>query len=348
MKVLSKLKAEPGIWMATLPVPKIGHNDVLVKIRKTAICGTDLHIYLWDAWAQNTIPIPMAVGHEFVGEIVEIGDAVQGFKVGDRVSGEGHITCGFCRNCRAGKRHLCPNTKGIGVNRQGAFAEYLSIPAANTFKVPDYISDDIACIFDPFGNAVHTALSFDLIGEDVLITGAGPIGIMAVAIARHIGARRIAITDINDYRLSLAKTMGADVAINMSACQSTNAQAEVLQKTMQKLQMTEGFDVGMEASGHDQAINAMIKTMNHGGNIAMLGITHNDIIFPWNDIVFKGLYLKGIYGREIYETWYKMTSMVGSGLDVTAVVTHQFSVDDYLKGFQLMQSGQCGKVILNW
>lgn len=348
MKVLSKLKAETGIWMTTLPVPKIGHNDVLVKIRKTAICGTDLHIYLWDAWAQKTIPIPMAVGHEFVGEIVEIGDAVQGFKVGDRVSGEGHITCGFCRNCRAGKRHLCPNTKGIGVNRQGAFAEYLSIPAANTFKVPDYISDDIACIFDPFGNAVHTALSFDLIGEDVLITGAGPIGIMAVAIARHIGARIIAITDINDYRLSLAKTMGADVAINMSACQSTNAQAEVLQKTMQKLQMTEGFDVGMEASGHDQAINAMIKTMNHGSNIAMLGITHNDIIVPWNDIVFKGLYLKGIYGREIYETWYKTTSMVGSGLDVTAVVTHQFSVDDYLKGFQLMQSGQCGKVILNW
>ena len=348
MKALSKLKAKPGIWMTTLPLPKIKHHDVLVKIRKTAICGTDLHIYLWDAWAQKTIPVPMAIGHEFVGEIIEVGDAVQGFKVGDRVSGEGHISCGVCRNCRSEKRHLCPNTKGIGVNRQGAFAEYLSIPANNTFKVPDYVSDNVACILDPFGNAVHTGLSFDLTGEDVLITGAGPIGIMATTVARYIGARRIVITDINNYRLRLARMMGADAAINMDLCESTNEQTALLQNTMQQLEITEGFDVGMEASGHDKAINAMIKTMRHGSSIAMLGITHNDIIFPWNEIVFKGLYLKGIYGREIYETWYKMTAMIKSGLDVTPAITHQFSIDDYIKGFQLMQSGQCGKVILNW
>ncbi len=348
MKALSKLKAEPGIWMAELPIPEIGHNDVLIRIKKTAICGTDLHIYLWDEWSQKTIPVPMAVGHEFVGEIVALGCEVKGFKIGDRVSGEGHITCGFCRNCRAGKRHLCRNTVGVGVNRQGAFAEYLAIPAENTFKVPDYVSDDIASMFDPFGNAVHTALSFGLIGEDVLITGAGPIGIMAVAIARHVGAKHIVITDINDYRLELAKKMGADVALNVSAHKTADGQTQLLKETMNKLGMTEGFDVGLEMSGHHSAINAMIHTMNNGGNIALLGIGGNQMTVPWNDIVFKGLHLKGIYGREIYETWYKMASMVGSGLDVSPVITHQFHVDDFLHGFELMKSGQCGKVILNW
>ncbi len=348
MKALSKLKREPGIWMNEIPKPTIGHNDVLIKIKKTAICGTDLHIYLWDQWAQDTIPVPMAVGHEFVGEIVEIGCEVKGFQIGDRVSGEGHITCGFCRNCRAGTRHLCRNTIGVGVNRQGAFAEYLSLPAENTFKLPDYVSDDIASMFDPFGNAVHTALSFDLIGEDVLITGAGPIGIMAVAIAKHVGAHRVVISDINPYRLNLAQKMGADVALNVSSCKTAEDQVALLKKTMNTLGMSEGFDVGMEMSGHPSAISAMVKTMNNGGKIAMLGISAGDISIPWNDIVFKGLHLKGIYGREIYETWYKMTSMVGSGLDVSPVITHKLPVDEYLKGFELMKSGQCAKVILDW
>ena len=349
MTVLSKLKSEPGLWMTKVPIPIIGFNDILVKIRKTAICGTDLHIYLWDSWAKKTIKIPMVVGHEFVGEVVNIGERVTEFKIGDRVSAEGHITCNFCRNCRAGKRHLCRNTKGIGVHIQGAFAEYLSIPESNAFKVPDYISDDIASIFDPFGNAVHTALSFNLSGEDVLITGAGPIGIMAVAISRHVGANRIVITDINDYRLNLAKSMGADIAVNMNKHQSIEEQSKYLMNIMYNLNMTEGFDIGMEASGNTYAINAMIKSMNNGGNIAMLGITNqNDIFFPLNDIVFKGLYLKGIYGREIYETWYKMTTMINSGLDVSKIITDQFEIRDYLKAFKLMQSGQCGKVILNW
>ncbi len=348
MKALSKLKAEPGIWMTELPIPEVGHNDVLIKVKKTAICGTDLHIYLWDEWSQKTIPIPMAVGHEFVGEIIEVGCEVKGFKVGDRVSGEGHITCGFCRNCRAGKRHLCRNTVGVGVNRQGAFAEYLVIPAENTFKVPNYVNDDVASMFDPFGNAVHTALSFDLIGEDVLITGAGPIGIMAVAIARHVGAKHIVITDVNEYRLNLAKQLGADIAFNVSVYKSAQEQADALKKCMQQLGMTEGFDVGMEMSGNQSAIPAMIKTMNNGGSIAMLGISKGELSVPWNDIVFKGLHLKGIYGREIYETWYKMASMVGSGLNISSVITHQFHIDDFIKGFELMKSGQCGKVILNW
>ncbi|MFZ9034804.1 MAG: L-threonine 3-dehydrogenase [Francisellaceae bacterium] len=348
MKALSKLKAEPGIWMTDLPMPKVGHNDVLIRVKKTAICGTDLHIYLWDEWAQKTIPVPMAVGHEFVGEIVEVGCEVAGFKPGDRVSGEGHITCGFCRNCRAGKRHLCRNTVGVGVNRQGAFAEYLSIPAANVFKIPDFVPDDIASMFDPFGNAVHTALSFDMIGEDVLITGAGPIGIMAVAVAKHVGAKHVVITDINDYRLDLARKMGADVALNVRECKTAEAQIEALNTVMSQLKMTEGFDVGLEMSGNQNAITAMIETMNNGANIAMLGISHGNITLPWNDIVFKGLHMKGIYGREIYETWYKMASMVGSGLDVGAVITHRFKADDYLKGFELMKSGQCGKVVLDW
>lgn len=348
MKALSKLKAEPGIWMTDLPMPSVGHNDVLIKVKKTAICGTDLHIYLWDQWAQKTIPVPMAVGHEFVGEVVALGSEVSGFKIGERVSGEGHITCGHCRNCRAGKRHLCPNTVGVGVNRQGCFAEYLSIPASNVFKVPDYISDNIASIFDPFGNATHTALSFDLIGEDVLITGAGPIGIMAVAIARHCGARRIVITDINDYRLELAKKMGATVALNVRNHSKEAQQTELLKVTMSELGMYEGFDVGLEMSGNLNAINAMIHTMNNGGKMSLLGITPNQITIDWNSIVFKGLLLKGIYGREMYETWYKMASMVASGLNIDDIITHEFHVDDYLKGFELMKSGQCGKVVLNW
>lgn len=348
MIALSKMKAEPGLWMNRLPIPKIGHNDILIKIKKTAICGTDLHIYLWDEWSKKTITTPMAIGHEFVGEIVELGSEVKGFQIGDRVSGEGHITCGFCRNCCAGKRHLCRHTIGIGINRQGAFAEYLAIPSENTFKVPYYINDDIASMFDPFGNAVHTALSFELPGEDVLITGAGPIGIMAVAIARYAGARHIVITDINDYRLDLAKKMGADIALNVQAHNTADSQTQILKNIMHKLHMSEGFDIGLEMSGHQVAIKSMIQTMNNGGNIATLGINSHEINVPWNDIVFKSLNLKGIYGREIYETWYKMSSMVGSGLNVQPVITHQFSVNDFLQGFELMKSGQCGKVILNW
>jgi threonine 3-dehydrogenase len=348
MKALSKLKPERGLWMTELPMPVIGHNDVLIRIKKTAICGTDLHIYNWDEWAQATIPVPMAVGHEFVGVIQAVGSGVKEFKVGDRVSGEGHIVCGFCRNCRAGKKHLCRNTVGVGVNRQGAFAELLAIPAANTFKVPDYIDDNTASIFDPFGNAVHTALSFDLIGEDILITGAGPIGIMAVAIARHVGARRIMITDINDHRLKMAKDQGATFAINVKDCKTPEEQVQKLRDAMEDCGMTEGFDVGMEMSGNASAINAMMQTMNNGGKISILGITGKEPTLPWNTIVMSGLTLKGIYGREIYETWYKMVSMLGSGLDVSDVITHEFHIDDFEKGFALMNSGQCGKVILNW
>lgn len=348
MKALSKLKAEPGIWMTDLEMPKVGHNDVLIKIKKTAICGTDLHIYLWDEWAQKIIPVPMAVGHEFVGEIVEVGSEVTGFKIGDKVSGEGHLVCGNCRNCRAGNRHLCRNTVGVGVNRQGAFAEYLSIPADNAFKVPSFVSDNIASIFDPFGNAVHTALSFDLTGEDVLITGAGPIGIMAVAICRHVGARRIVITDINDHRLEMAKKMGANVALNVKDSPSVELQTEKLKSVMRDIKMTEGFDVGLEMSGHHGAINTMINTMNNGGKISILGITSKAIEVDWNKIVLGGLHLKGIYGREMYETWYKMTSMIDSGLDVSSIITHELPVDQYKEGFEIMKSGQCGKVILNW
>ncbi|MCF6808361.1 L-threonine 3-dehydrogenase [Thiotrichales bacterium 19S9-12] len=349
MKALSKLKAEPGVWMTDIPEPTLGHNDVLIKVKKTAICGTDLHIYLWDEWAQKTIPVPMAVGHEFVGEVIEVGSEVSAYKIGDRVSGEGHIVCGYCRNCRAGKRHLCRNTIGVGVNRQGAFAEYLVIPQDNVFKIPGFIPDNIASIFDPLGNAVHTALSFDLIGEDVLITGAGPIGIMAVAIARHVGARKIVVTDINDYRLALAKKMGADVAVNVKDYVQASEQANHLKAVMQSINMTEGFDVGLEMSGHHHAINAMINSMNNGGRIAVLGIaSHANVEINWNTVVWQGLQLKGIYGREMYETWYKMASMIDSGLDISPVITHEMSVADYKEGFEIMKSGQCGKVILDW
>lgn len=340
MKTLSKLHAKPGIWMTDAPIPECGHNDVVIKIRKTAICGTDMHIYQWDDWAQNTIPVPMTVGHEFVGEIVEIGPEVTGFNIGDRVSGEGHITCGHCRNCRAGRRHLCRSTQGVGVNRSGAFAEYLVIPGSNAFKIPDTISDDLAAIFDPFGNAVHTALSFDLIGEDVLITGAGPIGAMAAAIAKHVGARNVVITDVNDFRLDLAKKMGATRTVNVSR--------ESLTDVMADLGMHEGFDVGLEMSGNDMAFRSMLTSMNHGGKIAMLGIPGKDTLIDWNQVIFKGLVIKGIYGREMYETWYKMVAMLQSGLDISPIITHHFSVTDFQQGFDTMGSGQSGKVILDW
>lgn len=340
MKVLAKLKREEGIWMGTAPLPEVGVNDVLVKISKTAICGTDVHIYNWDDWAQQTIPVPMTVGHEFVGVIEKIGREVKGLKIGDRVSGEGHITCGYCRNCRAGKRHLCRNTVGIGVNRSGCFAEYLTIPADNAFQIPAEISDDLASVFDPFGNAAHTALSFNLVGEDVLITGAGPIGIMAVAIARHVGARHIVITDVNDYRLKLAEKMGASLAVNVSNSS--------LQEAMNTLKMEEGFDVGLEMSGVPSAFQEMLEKMNHGGKIALLGILPSEAAINWNNVVFKGLHLKGIYGREMYETWYKMSSMLQSKLDISSIVTHHFPIDDFQKGFDVMRSGQSGKVILDW
>lgn len=340
MKALSKLKAEKGIWMTDAPKPEVGHNDLLIKIRKTAICGTDVHIYNWDEWAQNTIPVPMVVGHEYVGEVVDMGQEVRGFNIGDRVSGEGHITCGHCRNCRAGRVHLCRNTIGVGVNREGSFAEYLVIPAFNAFKIPDNISDELASIFDPFGNAVHTALSFDLVGEDVLITGAGPIGIMAAAVAKHVGARNVVITDINEYRLDLAKKMGATRAVNVSQ--------EKLEDVMKELGMTEGFDVGLEMSGVPVAFNSMLNNMNHGGKIAMLGIPPSDMAVDWNQVIFKGLIIKGIYGREMFETWYKMASLIQSGLDISPIITHEFSIDDFQEGFDTMLGGQSGKVILDW
>ena len=340
MKALSKLHAKKGLWMTDAEIPVAGPNDLLIKIRKTAICGTDMHIYAWDEWSQNTIPIPMIVGHEYVGEVIEIGHEVRGFELGDRISGEGHITCGHCRNCRAGRRHLCRNTVGVGVDRQGAFAEYLVIPAFNAFKIPDNISDDLAAIFDPFGNAVHTALSFNLTGEDVLITGAGPIGIMAAAVAKHVGARHVVITDVNEYRLELARTMGATKAINVTK--------DSIESTMKALGMSEGFDVGMEMSGVPDAFTSMLENMNHGGKIAMLGIPPNTMSIDWTQLIFKGLEIKGIYGREMFETWYKMASLIQSGLDLSPMLTHQFGVDDYLQGFELMDSGKSGKVILNW
>ena len=340
MKSLVKAKAEKGIWLQDTPKPEVGHNDLLIKIRKTAICGTDMHIYNWDEWSQNTIPVPMVVGHEYVGEVVGMGQEVKGFEVGDRVSGEGHITCGHCRNCRAGRVHLCRNTEGVGVNRPGAFAEYLVIPAFNAFKIPDNISDDLASIFDPFGNAVHTALSFDLVGEDVLITGAGPIGIMAAAVAKHVGARHVVVTDINRYRLELAKKMGATRTVDVSK--------ENLQDVMDELGMSEGFDVGLEMSGVPVAFRDMLNKMNHGGKIAMLGIPPQDVAVDWNQVIFKGLVIKGIYGREMFETWYKMASLLQSGLDLSPIITHTFSIDDFQKGFDTMGSGHSGKVILDW
>jgi len=340
MKALVKARAERGIWLQEIDPPQIGHNDVLIKVNRTAICGTDIHIYQWDDWAQKTIPVPMTVGHEFSGVIVECGSEVSGYSVGDRVSAEGHITCGVCRNCRAGRRHLCRNSQGVGVNRPGAFAEYLSVPAFNVFKLPDMISDEMASILDPLGNATHTALSFDLVGEDVLITGAGPIGVMACAIARYAGARHVVITDVNDYRLGLAEKMGATVALNASR--------GTIDDTMKTLGMTEGFDVGMEMSGNSQAFGDLLRTMHHGGKVAVLGIPPGEMAIDWTEIIFKGLVIKGIYGREMFETWYKMTSMLQSGLDVEPIITHHFGIDEFQPAFELMESGQTGKVILNW
>lgn len=340
MKALVKAKAQEGIWMQDVPMPEAGHNDVLVKVKKTAICGTDIHIYNWDQWAQATIPVPMHVGHEFVGEIVEIGTEVRGLRIGQRVSAEGHITCGHCRNCRAGQRHLCRNTDGIGVNRPGAFAEYISVPAVNICPIPDGVSDDLASILDPLGNAAHTALSFDLVGEDVLITGAGPIGIMAVAIARRAGARHIVITDVNDYRLDLARQMGATATVNVTE--------QSLKDVMNDLHMTEGFDVGLEMSGVPSGFNDMLDTINHGGKIALLGILPENTGINWNHVIFKGLEIRGIYGRRMFETWYKTIAMIESGLDLAPVITHHFTVDEFQQGFDIMRSGKSGKVILDW
>jgi len=340
MRALVKAKPERGIWMEDIEKPEVGHNDVLIRVRRTAICGTDIHIFKWDDWARETIPVPMAVGHEFSGEIVDKGVEVKGYEIGDRVSAEGHITCGYCRNCRAGRRHLCMNTVGVGVNRPGAFADYIAVPAFNVFKLPDAISDDMASILDPLGNATHTALSFDLVGEDVLITGAGPIGIMAVAIARYAGARHVVITDVNDYRLELARKMGATRAINVAKVS--------IDDTMKELGMVEGFDVGMEMSGNPQAFRDLLRTMHHGGKVAILGIPPGDMAIDWNEVIFKGLVLKGIYGREMFETWYKMASMLQSGLNMGPIITHHFEAENFQPAFELMESGQSGKVILNW
>lgn len=340
MQALSKLKPEPGIWQVEVEIPNPGPNDVLIEVAVSAICGTDMHIYNWDDWAQHTIPVPMVVGHEFVGRVAALGSHVDGLQLGQRVSGEGHITCGYCRNCRAGTRHLCRNTIGVGVNRPGSFAQYLMIPAVNVFPIPDAVDDRHAAIFDPLGNAVHTALAFNLVGEDVLITGAGPIGLMAAAVARHVGARHVVITDVNDYRLDLGRQMGADRVVNVSR--------EALPEVMRDLGMREGFDVGLEMSGNAAAMDQMFSVMNHGGRIAQLGIPAAPVALDYEKLVFKGLTLKGIYGREMFETWYKMTAMLESGLNIDPVITHEFSITDFQQGFDAMASGQSGKVLLNW
>jgi threonine 3-dehydrogenase len=340
MQALVKKEKRPGIWLDEVPMPEVGEFDVLIRVLRTSICGTDLHIYDWDNWAQKTIPTPMQIGHEFVGVIEEIGNHVRDFHPGMLVTGEGHLVCGRCRNCLAGRRHLCNNTSGVGVNRPGAFAEYLSIPDTNVWAADPNISLEILSCFDPLGNAVHTALSFDLLGEDVLITGAGPIGLMAVAIAKHAGARYVVITDVNPYRLNLAKTMGATVALD--------ARSGTLRDVMNDLGMKEGFDVGLEMSGNGQALNAMLAAMCHGGKIALLGIQAKETAIDWDLVVFNGLSIKGIYGREMYETWYKMTTMLQSGLNISPVITHRFPYETYEAAFQLMKSGHSGKIILNW
>ncbi|MBX6320677.1 MAG: L-threonine 3-dehydrogenase [Rhodospirillaceae bacterium] len=340
MKALVKQKREPGLWLEEVPAPPVGPEDVLIKVRRSSICGTDLHIYNWDDWAQRTIPVPMTVGHEFVGTVVEVGHEVHDLKVGDRVSGEGHITCGHCRNCRAGRQHLCRNTVGVGVNRPGAFAEYIAIPARNAYPIPPDLPDEVASVLDPLGNAAHTALSYDLIGEDVLITGAGPIGLMAAAIARHVGARHVVVTDVNPYRLALAERLGATPAVD--------ARPPRLDAVMHELGMTEGFDVGLEMSGSPDALRQMIAAMYHGGGIALLGIPPAEVALDLNQVIFKGLRLKGIYGREMFETWYKMIAMLQSGLDITPVLTHRFPAAEFDKGFAAMNEGRSGKVVLDW
>jgi len=340
MKALSKLHAREGLWMTHAPVPEIGADDVLIKINKTGICGTDIHIWNWDDWAAKTVPVPMITGHEFAGEIVEIGRNVEGLDIGQRCSGEGHLIGKQSRQSRAGKFHLDPATRGIGVNEQGAFAQYLKLPAFNVVPLPDTISDDIGAILDPLGNAVHTALSFDLVGEDVLITGAGPIGIMAAAVARHVGARHVAITDINPARLELAARVADVVPVNVAQ--------EDLRDVIARLKMKQGFDVGMEMSGSQAALDQMVEAMTMGGRIAMLGIPPGKSPVDWSRIVFKAITIKGVYGREIFETWYKMIAMLENGLDVSAIITHRFGVDDFEAGFAAMKSGQSGKVVLDW
>lgn len=339
MKALVKKFPEKGIWMETVDKPRIGHNDVLIKVEKTAICGTDLHIYNWDKWSAKNINTPLVIGHEFVGHIVDMGVEVNGYDIGQRVSAEGHIVCGVCRNCRAGTQHLCPNTQGIGVNRDGAFAEYVAMPVQNLWPVPDAIPSNLAAFFDPFGNAAHCALEYDMVGEDVLITGAGPIGIIATGICNHVGARNVIVTDVNDYRLKLAKDMGATKTVNVTR--------EKLDEVMQEARIT-GFDLGMEMSGNPTAFNDMLRNMYNGGKVTLLGMLPDETQINWDNIIFKGLSVKGVTGRKMYETWYKMTQMLLSGFPLQNVLTHEISIDDFQQGFDLMASGQCGKVVCSW
>jgi threonine 3-dehydrogenase len=340
MKALVKAQAEPGLWLQDVPRPVPGDGEVLIRVAKTSICGTDLHIYHWDAWAQATIPVPMVVGHEFMGHIAALGPRVEGLEVGQRVAGEGHITCGHCRNCKGGRREFCHHHTGVGVTRPGAFAEYIVIPAQNVFVVPAHITDDVAAVLDPLGNATHTALRFDMVGEDVLITGAGPIGMLAAAISRHIGARNVVVTDVNPYRLHLAAHLGATRVVDV--------RSEGLDTVMTELGMTEGFDVGLEMSGAEAAFNQMLDSMNHGGRIAVLGIPAGPMTLDVNDVIFKGLEIQGIYGRRIFETWYKMAAMLQSGLDVSSIVTHRLPADGFEEAFGIVHRGECGKVILDW
>ncbi len=340
MKALVKSRREPGLWLEDVPEPTIGINDVLIRVHLTGICGTDLHIYQWDPWASSTIPVPMTIGHEFVGEIVEVGSNVGGFKAGELVSGEGHVTCGHCRNCLAGRRHLCAHALGVGVNRPGAFAEYISLPMANIWRHSPTVPKEVAAIFDPFGNAVHTALSFPVLGEDVLITGAGPIGIMAAAVVRFAGARYTVITDVNPWRLELARKVGVTLAVNPNETP--------LEEVQRKLGMQEGFDVGLEMSGNAGALRQMLRNMSHGAKVALLGIPSEDLVLDSRTVIFNMLTLKGIYGREMFETWYKMTVLVGSGLDITPVITHRLPYSAFEDGFHAMREGRCGKVILDW
>jgi threonine 3-dehydrogenase len=340
MKALVKTSPEKGLWLKDVDLPTVENNDLLIKVSKTSICGTDLHIYDWDKWAQKTIKVPTVLGHEFCGEVVEIGKSVQGFTLGDRIAGEGHITCGHCRNCRTDKRHLCNHISGVGVTRDGAFAEYVSIPAINAFLLPDNISDDVASILDPLGNAIHTTLAFDLAGEDVLITGAGPIGIMAAAVAKHVGARRVIISDLNDYRLELAKKMGATHTVNVSKTP--------LEEYVKSIGMLEGVDVGLEMSGNPKALQSILNLIRPGSSIALLGILPDNAAIDWQKVIFKGLTLQGIYGRKMFETWYKMSGMLSDDLDVLPILTHSYSFEDFEEGFKAMSSGKCGKVILDW
>jgi threonine 3-dehydrogenase len=340
VRALVKAKAEPGLWMQDVPLPEPGDGEVLIRVHKTSICGTDLHIRSWDSWAQATIPVPMVVGHEFTGEIAAMGTGVQGLEVGQRVAGEGHVTCGHCRNCKGGRREFCHNHTGVGVTRSGAFADYVVIPAQNVFVVPDHIPIDVAAVLDPLGNATHTALRFDVVGEDVLITGAGPIGVMAAAIVRHIGARHVVVTDVNPYRLAMAADHGATRVVDV--------RTEDLEAVMAELGMAEGFDIGLEMSGAEAAFNQMLESMNHGGRVAVLGIPSGPMTLDVNALIFKGIEIQGIYGRRIFETWYKMAAMLESGLDVSGIVTHRLPADRYEEAFDLVARGECGKIVLDW